>query len=292
MTNSETAQKKNKIYNVLIVILIILLILIIGTVFYLYKSGTDNKALSIELKKLVDISSDDKGDELEHLEYYLIDGIPVQKKFKDIYLKNTDFIGWIKSDDTPIDNPVMQTPDDPQYYIRRDFEKNYNVGGTLFIDEVSNYKKPSDNMIMYGHHMVDNSMFRSILNYEDEEYYKKHKYITFDTLVGNATYEVIACFRTQVYEHETDEFKYYEFYNAFDKEEYDEFIKNCKNLTPYKIDTTATYGDKLLTLSTCAYHVKNGRYVVVCKRIKHKEIDETDKPIDIITSDSSDNDDQ
>lgn len=286
MRNSETTQKKtqkkDKIYNTIIGFLIFILIGIAGAIVFILFNGYKETSMSKELKTLVSEDSEDNGNNLEHIEYYLIDDVPVQKKFKDIYLKNQSFIGWITLKDSKIDYPVVQTPDEPQYYLRRDFEGNYNVGGTLFIDEVSNFTKPSDNMIMYGHHMADGSMFRGLLNYEDEEYYKNHKILTFDTINGNAKYEVIACFRTQIYEHETDAFKYYEFYNAYDKADFDDFISNCKKLTPYKINTSATYGDKLLTLSTCAYHTKNGRYVVVLKRIEHKEIDLNDKPISIL----------
>ena len=65
---------------------------------------------------------------------------------------------------------------------------------------------------------------------------------------------------------EDNTFKYYDFINAKDKDEFDEYVSKVKSKTPYKIDTTAEYGDKLVTLSTCAYHASEGRYVVVAKR--------------------------
>lgn len=284
LTNTPRKQRKIKeyIYDILICICILVFVGIAGTFYYLYMQSDDNEAVVAEIKQLIIEEDSSKKTESEKLDYYLIDGVPIQKKFKDIYLKNKDFIGWITIDDTMIDYPVMQTIDDEEYYLRRDFNKDYNVGGTLFIDKESSYTRPSDNIIMYGHHMHNGTMFKGLLKYEDEDYYKKHKYITFDTINGNATYEVIAAYRTHISSEESTEFKYYEFHNAFSTEEFDDFVSNSKELTPYNISTTATIGDKLLTLSTCAYHTSNGRYVVIAKRISHIEIDTDRKPLETI----------
>lgn len=289
MIKSRTSLRKTKIniYDILICLCVAIILVVASIFFYFFKQSNKNEDLVAEIKeKIIEEETIPEEKQQSYLEYYLIDGVPIQKKFKDIYLQNSDFIGWITIDDTVIDYPVMQTIDDEEYYLRRDFNKEYNVGGTLFIDKESSYKMPSDNIIMYGHHMHNGTMFKGLLKYEDEDYYKEHKYITFNTLNGNATYEIIAAYRTHISSEESTEFKYYEFHNAFSTEEYNDFISNSKNLTPYKIETDAEWGDKLLTLSTCAYHTSNGRYVVVAKRIEHTDIDTTQKPLEIITTEN------
>ena len=200
--------------------------------------------------------------------YVDIDGVSVQKKFEELYRQNHDFIGWLTIDGMVIDYPVMQTPDDEEYYLHRDFDGEYSRAGTPFIDTASDVKTPGDNIIIYGHHMQTGKMFHDLEDYEDEAFYSEHKYITFDTIYGNGTYEVIAAFRTQIYPVDYTGFKYYEFFNASTKEEYDSYVSNCKSLTGYNIPVTAAYGDSLITLSTCAYHTENGRFVVVAKKIK------------------------
>lgn len=228
------------------------------------------------------INDNKKEEKDEELDYYLIDNEIVQAKYKDLYIKNNDLIGWIKIDNTPIDYPVMCTPEDEQFYIHRNFDKEYSFGGCIFAGAGTNIRKPSDNIITYGHHMIDRSMYHDIDEYETEEYYKAHKYIYFDTLRQTGKYEVIAAFRTEIHPDDYEGFTYWKFVDAKSKEEFDEFIQNCKSLTPVDMDGTAEYGDQLLTLSTCAYHNTNGRFVVVAKRIEGKEIDYNKEPLDKI----------
>ena len=62
-------------------------------------------------------------------------------------------------------------------------------------------------------------------------------------------------------------FHYHEFVEASDREEFDAFVARCKQLSFYDTGVEATYGDKLLTLSTCEYSQTNGRLVVVAKQV-------------------------
>ena len=207
------------------------------------------------------------GDAEPGLEFVDINGTHVQKSFASLYRKNQDFIGWLSIEDTNIDYPVMQTPEDEEYYIHRDFYGAYSSAGTLFVDLDSNVQKPSDNIIIYGHNMKTGKMFHDLLKYENEAFYKNHKYIQFDTIYGNGTYEVIAAFRTHILAEGEEGFRYYQFFNMEDETVFNQYVSGCKALTGYTIETGASYGDSLLTLSTCAYHTDNGRFVVVAKKI-------------------------
>ena len=206
--------------------------------------------------------------EANGLEYEVINGVKVQTKFAGVYAKNNDFIGWLKIDGTNVDYPVMYTPTDEQKYLHLDFYQEYSSSGTLFLSKNSDPFQPSDNILIYGHNMKAGTMFHTLLQYESQEFYQEHKTFTFDTINDNGTYEVIAAFRTEIDESNDKLFKYYEFNNAADQAEFDEYVSKVKKMTPYSIDTTAEFGDKLVTLSTCAYHASEGRYVVVAKKIK------------------------
>ena len=198
-----------------------------------------------------------------------INGRKIYKKYAALYEKNPEFIGWLTLPDTVIDYPVMQTPGDEEKYLHLDFDGNYSSAGTPFADTDSSIEPASDNIIIYGHNMNTKKMFYELTNYDSEEFYKQHKIIYFDTIYGPGKYEVVAAFRTQAYPKETTGvFKYYEFFDAESKEDFDAYVENCRALTPYNTDSTAEYGDKLITLSTCAYHSETGRFVVVAKRIQ------------------------
>lgn len=181
-----------------------------------------------------------------------------------IYAQNDDFAGWLSIDGTNINYPVMLTPDNPNYYLRRAFDETYSRYGVPYIQEDC-IPGQSDNIIIYGHHMDDGSMFADLCKYEDQEFYKTHSQIRFDTLESFGEYEIIAVFKTVVYT--DDGFPYYRFVSAQSETDFDAFIAQCKALALYDTGITAEYGDHLLTLSTCEYSRTNGRMVVVARQV-------------------------
>ncbi len=186
------------------------------------------------------------------------------KKYEAVYEQNNDFVGWITIDGTNINYPVMQTKDTPNFYINHGFDKAYNDYGVPYVQEDCELGN-SDNVIIYGHNMKDGTMFSDLEKYADESFFSEHRYICFDTLADYGKYEIFAVFRTTAYS--DDGFKYYNFVDADDAEDFNNFIEKCKQLSLYNTGVTAEYGDKLLTLSTCEYTRTNGRFVVVAKLV-------------------------
>lgn len=255
---------------------IICICIAVGCIIYLGSYFLKSKHSQDRVKELKQIVSDVKtedteesGDMQEHrIEYEKINGRLVQKKFAELYRQNPDFIGWLTIPGTKVDYPVMQHEGDNEYYIHRNFEEEWDGSGLPFMDLRSNYMLPTDNLLIYGHNMKTGTMFAGILKYDSEEYYQTHKTLTFDTLDADGEYEVIAAFYSQIYpEEDTEHFKYYEFFDAGSEEEFNAYVEQVQALTPYKIDTEVSYGDTLLTLSTCAYNTENGRFVLVAKQI-------------------------
>lgn len=181
--------------------------------------------------------------------------------------ENPDTVGWLSIPGTDINYPVMQTPEEENYYLYRDFERNENQNGSLLVSAGCDIEDENTNWIIHGHNMKSGAMFGSLPNYSQKSYMKTHSMIYLDTLEGRRTYEVIAVFKSQVY-YETDHvFKYYHCYNIESWEEFDSFYTNIKRLSLYNTGVDAVYGDHFLTLSTCAYHTENGRFVVVAKEL-------------------------
>ena len=159
----------------------------------------------------------------------------------------------------------MQTKDNPNFYLKHAFDKSYSSYGVPYMQENCDIGI-SDNLVLYGHHMNNGSMFSDLCKYEDETFYQEHKTIRFDTLEGFGEYEVIAAFKTVAYSEEG--FKYYHFVQAENEEDFDGYIAECKELALYDTGVTAEYGDQLITLSTCEYSRTNGRMVVVAKLLQ------------------------
>ena len=121
------------------------------------------------------------------------------ERYAELFAMNNDMAGWIQIEDTPINYPVMYTPDNPDYYLKHNFYKESSAYGVPYIAEHCDPMEPSDNVIIYGHHMNNGSMFAGLMNYEDRDFYERHKTVRFDTLTETAEYEVIAVFKTTVY---------------------------------------------------------------------------------------------
>lgn len=184
-------------------------------------------------------------------------------KYADLYAQNNDFIGWIKIDDTAIDYPVMQSKDNPDFYLTHNFNKEYSRFGVPYIQE--NCSLLSDNIIIYGHNMKNKSMFNELTKYSNKNFYNFHKFIELDTLSDQRTYEVICAFKTVA---NANGFQYFDFVKANTEEDFSAYIEKCKALSFYDTGVTTECGDKLITLSTCEYSQNNGRFVVVAKLIE------------------------
>ncbi len=193
---------------------------------------------------------------------------PMLEDMKALFEMNPHTVGWIQIDGTRVNYPVVQTPNTPEwkdYYLYRDFEGNDDRHGSIYVRESCDVFTPSDNITIYGHNMADHSMFGELFDYKYYSYYQEHKYIYFDTLYERHTYEIYAIFRTSGTLGEG--FAYHLFSDANNQADFEDFVATCKNLSMHDIELTPQYGDKLITLSTCDFHITNGRLVVCAVRI-------------------------
>ncbi len=186
-------------------------------------------------------------------------------EYAEIFKLNPHLVGWIKVNNTIIDYPVMQTPDWPNYYLRRDFNRQYSKHGAIYVTEAANIKTPSDNMTIFGHKMNDGTMFSDLLKYKEEAFYLENPTISFNTIYYHRSYQIIAVFVTVA--SEDDYFPYYAFVDG-NAGKFTNYVAKCKALSLYDTGATATEGDKLITLSTCDPIGKNGRFVIVAKEIQ------------------------
>lgn len=184
--------------------------------------------------------------------------------YGELFLQNPDMVGWISIAGTTVNYPVMQTPNEPNYYLKCNFDKAYSDLGTPYMQEDCDIRE-SDNLIIYGHHIKGGKMFGALEDYKSQSFYEQHRVIAFDTLTQRGEYEIVAVFKTVAYSNSG--FRYYDFVNAEDEEAFAAYIDKCKELSLYETGVSAEYGDKLITLSTCEYSAQNGRLVIVAKRV-------------------------
>ena len=193
------------------------------------------------------------------------EGAGILPDYQPLYEMNPDMVGWISVPNTIINYPVMQTPDDPDYYLSHDFYKQKSEWGVIYAREVSDVNSPSDNVTLYGHYKRDGTMFSRLDHFKKKSYWQDNQTFTFDTLYERHTYRVWAVFKTSA--NYGEGYGYHLFSDAKDQQEFDTFVDTVKSLAFYDTGITPVYGDKLLTLSTCEYTLSNGRFVVCAVRV-------------------------
>lgn len=192
--------------------------------------------------------------------------LTVLEEYETLYNKNKRLIGWLRIDGTDIDYPVMQTTDN-EYYLDHNYNQEYDKNGSLFLDADCDVVRRNTNLIIYGHHMKSGKMFGNLNRYSSESYCKEHSIIQFDTIYEKGTYQVMYVFRSRIYNEDEIVFKYYQFFDALSEKEFNSNMEEMAAISLYDTGVTASFGDELLTLSTCDSSETDGRFVVVAKRI-------------------------
>lgn len=195
-----------------------------------------------------------------------------ERNYQPLIQENSHLAAWLMMEDTEVDYPVLYTPEEPEYYLRRAFDGSYALSGSLFIG--ANSAPDGSNIIIYGHNMKDDSMFGSLDSYADEDYAREHQKIIYDLIQPDGSYErltfeVMAAFYSRIYSvDEENVFRYYYGTDLSDPDAFQYYIEEVMSASLYDLGVTAEYGDRLLTLSTCSYHTEDGRFVVVARE-KH-----------------------
>lgn len=248
-------RKSDMVYNIAM-ILCLLIFLVSGGV--LVKRYIDDRQTENEfdnLQAMIDNDAPATGEESN------------SAKFAALRDQNSDFIGWISIEGTSLDFPVMYAPDNKDFYLRHDFNKEYSVYGVPYLDEKTTLgaNDQSENLIVYGHNMKTGTIFGCLTGYKEEDYYAEHPQIQFDTVYGDGTYEVFAAFSIDVV---NDTSFVYNQYVDMDEATYNEYVEEVISRSDVDTGIRPSYGEQLLTLSTCEYSSDNGRYVVVARKVE------------------------
>ena len=244
----------NVIYNLLMVVCLVVFLVSGGVLAKRFYDDRQTENEFASLQAMIDTDAPATGEESN------------SAKFAALRDQNSDFIGWISIDGTNLDFPVMYAPDNKDFYLRHDFNKEYSVYGVPYLDEKTTLgaNDQSENLIVYGHNMKTGTIFGCLTGYKDADYYTEHPRIRFDTVYGDGTYEVFAAFAIDVVQ---DTSFIYNEYVDLDEATYNEYVDEVIARSDVDTGIRPSYGEQLLTLSTCEYSSDNGRYVVVARRV-------------------------
>jgi sortase B len=186
---------------------------------------------------------------------------------------NSDIKGWLRIDNTLVNNPVVQTVDN-SFYLEHDVAKNKNSHGTIFIEEINDVSNPKklqgQNIILYGHHMKDGSMFGSLEKFRDSEFFKANETIYFDLFPKSYKFQVFGVYLVN------EDFDYRNTMLG-NEENINNLLNRLKSNSLQNRDVTLTPNDTILTLSTCEYDFTDARLVVMAKLVTKDYINGTNQ---------------
>lgn len=205
----------------------------------------------------------DSGDEDSTVELPLYAESGRLYRYDALYLQNNDLVGWIYVPGTDNGYPVMQTPDDEEYYLRKNFYRKKSSGGTPFLDKDSDLEDPASRVMVYGHNLKSGGMFTPFTKYTKASHWKKHPTFTFDTLYESRTYRILAVVQVDI--NGSDHFAYYAYDRFSSAASFNGFVQEAKDASLYDTGVTAEYGQQIMIISTCSYHVDGdgGRLAII-----------------------------
>lgn len=180
--------------------------------------------------------------------------IPAAIDFDSLHEISEDAVAWLYLPDTKI-NYVIAQAEDNEYYLHRLLDGTGANCGTLFMDYRCSAGFTDYNTVIYGHHMKDGTMFASLMEYQEQEYYEAHPVMYLYVPGHRYTLELIAGYTT-----DTEDIVYS---IPATKEDRDTMLANAYRHSTFESGVIAKEEDRLVTLSTCSYAYDDGRYVVV-----------------------------
>ena len=153
--------------------------------------------------------------------------------FRSLQSQYPDVRGWLTIQESGIDYPVLQSsPEEPEYYLPRDYRGNYDINGSLFL-QTDCILGESKNLTIYGHNMKNGTMFSDLKKYLNTDFLNSHRTVRLETADGVFLFTVTEVRRT----------------NTAD---------------PWYDRTTCEDGRRLI-LSTCYGSGKDGRLLIIAE---------------------------
>ena len=173
--------------------------------------------------------------------------------------ENFNCVGWLTIPDTGIDYPIMHTPDEPEQYLRRDFYGNHTSGGTPFLDGRNTAHAEGQNLVIYGHNMLDGSMFKPLLQYLTPNFRQTHQDIYLELNGAQYRYQVIADLETNT---RSPVYTYTDLNNTAEMEDFRAALLEESGVG------AIPQAEGYLTLSTCNNQGGNSRVLVIAALVE------------------------
>ena len=248
-------RTKKRIINIFIVGCLLVMLYSVGNIIAWYIENRNNEIIKNEINELVDIPKEDILSEDKKNEYNI--------DFVSLKEKNSDTVGYIKVNNTKIDYIVVKGKDN-SYYLKHNFNKEYNRSGWIFMDYHNKLDGNDKNIVIYGHNTLDGTMFGTLRNIIKKEWYENKDNHIINLYLEDKilSYQVFSTYRIPVED-------YYINTIFKDNNEFNKFVQTLKKRSVYDYGVSIDGDDSILTLSTCTGNGKS-RMVLHAKLLKNE----------------------
>lgn len=242
--------------------ILILLSIIFYALFGLSKLWVESVKSKLAMEELQQVYVD-QVETYERTEAIQQEELIISPYFYELLELNEQIVGWLTIPNTSVNYPIVQGTDN-EFYLSHNIKMETSAAGSIFMDYRNSMSLQNHHTILYGHRMKDGTMFGSLTNFLDEEFFEENAFFQYETLTESYELEVFSVYVT------TTDFDYIKT-NFVSDEEYRQFLQQIKQKSLYQPMIDISEKDRIFTLSTCDYTFdkEDGRLVIHAK-VKEK----------------------
>lgn len=240
-------MKKTK-YKVIIGICVMILVLSAGILYLKWRRESNQERRFRELSSMkIETESEELMEEKESIPENHYNWEALKKENEHIY-------AWVMVPNTNVDYPVFQHPTDDTYYLNHNMDGSTGYPGCIYSEATYNKTDLSDyHTVLYGHNMKNGTMFQTLRNFQDKDFFDENRYFYVFTPSGTYVYEIFAAYTG------TNKHLMTNYYN----EAYLEYaISTAERTGLSREDVLVDDERRILTLSTCVGNTGEKRYLV------------------------------
>ncbi len=187
----QAPGRKKRVLPLVVALVAFLAIAVGGGAFLLsqYLGAQEQSSLADPLEETeASEEAGDGSDEEAELEENPIDFATLQAEYPELY-------AWITVPNTGVNYPIVQSTVDDNYYLRRDLDGAYSVYGSVFTQSMNSTDFTDPVTVIYGHNTSDGTMFGSLHDFADEEFFEENEYFYIYTPGHILTYWIVSAYR-------------------------------------------------------------------------------------------------
>ena len=240
----------------------------------MYKSAQGEKTESATQNEPVEIISEPQNPIDPMIISYPRPPETIAPEFVEAHSINPDVVGFLHIPAKTVDDiELFVLQRDNEFYLTHDFYGEEKKSGALFLDEANEIWPQDQHMIIYGHNMKNGTMFARLTRYKSIDYAYNNPFVYFDTLYEKGAYVVLAAIRLPANEMLTEGFNVRTF--TFGDTSFKSFMYDIRKNALYVTNVGADENDQLLSLITCAYNEDDERFLLITRRIRENETEES-----------------